>query len=212
MAIHVFWDNSNVWGGLSQLRTIKEPEVPWFALRAYFKNIYALISKGRIAETRIMAGSVPPECEELWDYARNLGFQTDLLKQVESSPTVKCEQGVDEVLHMKMANAILDYDGEQTMILLSGDSTNSEYNTSFPGQLKRALKKGWNVEVYSASPCISRLKYKELCDEYKERIILIDFDPFYYSLTYVKEGEYYNRDALGNKTYFHVKGRIVSPL
>ncbi|MEN6382823.1 MAG: NYN domain-containing protein [Rectinema sp.] len=212
MSIHIFWDNSNVWGGLSQLRLANEPTVPWFALRVYFKNIYELVSKGRLAETKIMAGSVPPECEELWDCARILGFQTDLLKRVDSSQDVKCEQAVDEILHMKMANAILDYEGDQTMILLSGDSSLSTYDTSFPSQLQRALKKGWKVEVYSASSCISKQKYKKLIDEYPRQIELIDIDPYYFSLTYVREGEYYHKDSQGNRTYFHVNARIVSAL
>jgi hypothetical protein len=212
MAIHVFWDNSNVWGGLSQLRLFNEPAVPWFALRAHFRNIYNVVSKGRTAETKIMAGSVPPECDELWAYARTLGFQTDLLKRVESSPMTHQEQAVDEILHMKMANAILDFDGEQTMILLSGDSANSEYDTSFPSQLKRALKKKWSVEVYSASMCISQSKYQPLFDEFGEKIKIFDLDPYYFQLTYVKEGDYYNKDEHGNKTYYHLPGRSVSPL
>src|SRR5947209_262683 len=104
MAIHIFWDNSNIWGGLQGIREIREPAVPWYALRGYFRNLYQLVSGGREVVTRVMAGSVPPECEELWEHARDLGFSTDLLQRVESAPNVQTEQAVDEIMHMKMAN------------------------------------------------------------------------------------------------------------
>jgi hypothetical protein len=212
MSIHIFWDNSNVWGGLSRLKEIKEPTVPWFALRAYFRNIYKLVEQGRATETKIMSGSVPPECEELWEYARGLGFQTDLLKRVESGYNTKIEQAVDEILHMKMANACLDFDPPQTMVLLSGDSADSDYDTSFPTQLRRALKHGWDVEVYSSSMSISKTKYKQLQDKYGTRLKVIYLDDYYYKITFIKEGEYYNKNPDGTRTYFHLDGRVVEQL
>ena len=212
MAIHIFWDNSNVWGALSNLRVTKEPDVPWYALRAYFKNIYDFAAKGRDANTKVMAGSVPPECEELWDYARNLGFETDLLKRVESDESTKCEQAVDEILHMKIANAILDYEPPQTLVILSGDSSISDYNTSFPSQIERAIKHGWDVEIYTSTNTISKTKYQPLLDKYPGKIKIAYFDNYYYKLTFVKEGEYWKINPDGTKAFFHINKRIVEKL
>lgn len=212
MALHIFWDNSNVWGGLNSIRQEREPDVPWYALRAYFKNIYKLVSKGRPVRTKIMAGSVPPECEELWECARQLGFNTDLLKRVDSSPTITVEQAVDEILHLKMANAILDYEPPQTMVILSGDSKDSDYGTSFPTQIKRALKSGWDVEIYAAKQTIGYKYYRTLLRDYPGKLTIIELDNYYESLTFVKAGNYHKKDASGDKIYFDVPARIVQPL
>lgn len=212
MSIHIFWDNSNVWGGIGHIKTTVEPSVPWYALRVHFRNLYELISKGRLIETKIMAGSVPPECEDLWEYARNLGFNTDLLTRVDNGLNVSCEQAVDELLHLKMANAILDFDPPQTMVLLSGDSKDSDYGTSFPKQLERALKKDWSVEVYTVEGTYSKRLYRPLLDSYSGKIHIIDLAPFYENISFVKGGEYYNKDASDNKIYFTVKDRVVKPL
>jgi hypothetical protein len=212
MAIHIFWDNSNIWGGLQGIRERREPAVPWFALRAYFRNIYQLISKDRESITRVMAGSVPPECEELWEYARNLGFSTDLLRRVESSPDIHTEQAVDEVMHMKMANAVLDYQVPQTMVLLSGDSRISAYGTSFPSQIERALRYGWDAEIYAASMTISRRIYAPILQDFPNKLQIVELDPYYASISFVKGGEYFKKDSTGNRTYFTIPDRIVAPL
>lgn len=212
MALHIFWDNSNVWGGLSNIRMEKEPDVPWFLLRVYFRNLYQLVSKGRNVQTKVLSGSVPPECEELWDYARDLGFDTDLLQRVESSPNIQTEQAVDEILHLKMANAIIDFDAPQTMVVLSGDSKVSDFGTSFPTQLRRALKKGWNVEVYAAKKTIGNRHYASLQQEFPGMLTIYELDDYYYQISFVKAGHVYKYDENGQKIYFDVPTRVVQPL
>lgn len=83
MSIHVFFDNSNIWGGAQNVRNITEPGVPWPALRIYYKNLFKLIEDGREAKTKVLAGSVPPSCAALWEYAKAEGYDTALLKRVE---------------------------------------------------------------------------------------------------------------------------------
>ena len=108
-----------------------------------------IIEDGRNAFTRVMAGSVPPGNEDLWKHARSYGYETDCLKRVADDDTGKLvEQGVDEALHLKIANTLLDYD-KGTLVVVSGDGTPSHVSTSFPDQVRRALKRGWSVEVWS---------------------------------------------------------------
>lgn len=212
MPVHVFWDNSNVWGGAQDTSKIKEPNVPWFALRVYFKNIHMLATQNRDAPTKVMAGSVPPECEELWGYARSIGYDTDLLYRIKDSGGRKTEQAVDEMLHLKMANTVLDFSPPQTMIVLSGDGDKSKFNTSFPTQINRALSRGWDVEIYSWSSCYNAHKYRRLSSAYPGKLKIVKFDPYYYQLTFVKGGEYYQVDDAGTRFYFSVSDRIVQQL
>lgn len=65
------------------------------------------------------------------------------------------EQGVDETLHLKIMESILDgkapaaenAQGRPTMIVATGDAAEAEYSSGFLAMIKRALAHGWNVEV-----------------------------------------------------------------
>ncbi|UWS61925.1 hypothetical protein N2384_01310 [Bacillus paralicheniformis] len=116
------------------------------------------------------------------------------------------------MLHLKISNAILDFDPPQTLVILSGDGKGSDFGTSFPIQVKRALRHGWNVEIYSTSMSFGKKYYKALKEEYNEKIQLIELDDYYEHLTFVKAGDYYTRDEEGNKVYYRVEGRVVKPL
>jgi hypothetical protein len=213
MALHIFWDNSNVWGCAQNVREIEEPLVPWFTFRIHFRNLYKLIVKERDVATKVMAGSVPPECESLWEYARELGFNTDLLYRIESTEGKKQEQAVDEILHLKMSNAVLDFSPPQTMVLLSGDGKVSEFGTSFPNQIERALKQGWNAEIYSWRNCYNQKMYTPICERYESKIQVIFLDQYYKQLTFVKgQDGCYRMNESSDKIYFDVKPRNVEPM
>jgi hypothetical protein len=68
------------------------------------------------------------------------------------------EQGVDEILHLKMLESIVDADdfgGPGTMVLATGDAAEAEYSAGFFKMVERALKKGWSVELMGWSKAIS---------------------------------------------------------
>ena len=67
--IHVFFDNSNIWGGAQEMRKLNEPEAHWAAFRLYYRNLFRLIEQDRAVDESVLAGSVPPSCEQLWEYA-----------------------------------------------------------------------------------------------------------------------------------------------
>jgi hypothetical protein len=146
MARHVFVDNANIYGGATRAARTLEPGTLWMSVRVHYRNLFNLI-EGAEVTTRILADSVPPGNELLWQAARDLGYNTDLLRRVERDDGKLVEQAVDEMLHLKMANALLDYDPPQTLVIASGDGRESQWATSFPGQAERALKKGWDVEA-----------------------------------------------------------------
>ena len=211
MGIHVFFDNSNIWGGAQALRLIKEPSVPWMALRLHYENLFDLVEGGRDAQTAILAGSIPPSCEALWEYARRQGYGTDLLRRVTNDDGRVTEQGVDEVLHLKMANALLDFAAPQTLVVATGDGRLSSFDTGFPSQIERALRVGWNVEVWTFSANCNRC-YHRMARDSAGRLQVMPLDPYYEAITFVKGGEYYNKDEQGQKTFFTIPERVVAPL
>jgi hypothetical protein len=188
MARHVFVDNSNIYGGAQLAASGIEPGGHWLSVRVDYRNLFRLIEGDDVA-TRILAGSVPPGNEALWQTVRDLGYDTDLLIRVEQDDGRLGEQAVDEMLHLKIANAVLDHEPPQTLVIASGDGLVSKWGTSFPGQAERALKRGWNVEVWSWKETLTG-QYDRLCREYQGRCIVRVLDPYYLSLVFLKAGEY----------------------
>ncbi len=205
--IHVFIDNSNIFGGAQEAAARHEVHIPWMAVRVYMRHLLELVESTRRPLTRVLAGSVPPGNDDLWRYAQDLGYNTDLLRRVEMDDGRMLEQGVDELLHLKIANAVLDHDPKHRLVLLTGDGKTSTFGTSFPKQAERAIKEGWTVEVWSWPDSLSR-QWKALATKYPRQVDIHDLDPFYYSITFVKGGTFVAKDG---KTVY-VADRVVSKL
>jgi len=204
MESHIFIDNSNVFGGAQRAAGEIEPEALWMAVRIYYKNFFRLIENGYQPTTKILAGSVPPGNEILWDHARSTGYNTNLLKRVASDDGRLVEQGVDEICHLKIANALLDHDPPQTLTLVTGDGNDSDFGTSFLRQAERALKQGWNVNVWSWKAQLSG-KFQSLADRSTGKMKVQTLDPYYKSITFVQGGTW---DVNGSTV--NVSGRVVS--
>ena len=189
MATHVFIDNSNMFGGAQRAARTQEPHVPWQAIRLYYRNFFQLLENGLDVRTRVLGGSVPPGNEALWDYAKAAGYDTSLLRRIAQDDGRLAEQAVDEVLHLRIANALLDYDPPQTLVIGTGDGNLGEFGTSFDEQVIRALRRGWEVEVWSWQAQLSgRFGRIQMPSGAGPRILLLD--PHYFSITFVRGGEY----------------------
>ena len=70
------------------------------------------------------------------------------------------EQGVDELLQLKLHQAIADVDvvpRNATIVLATGDGNVGQFNEEgFLGCVRTALKKGWRVELYAWEGGLSR--------------------------------------------------------
>ena len=99
----------------------------------------------------------------------------------------------------------LKYDPPQQLIIATGDGNQGEFGTSFDEQVGRALKRGWDVEVWSWQAQLSgRFSGIRLPSGAAPEIMLLD--EHYKSITFVRGGNYYF-----NGTMTDIPERIVSP-
>jgi hypothetical protein len=59
------------------------------------------------------------------------------------------EQAVDEILHLKILESLIDSETPSTIVLATGDAAEAEYSGGFLKMVERALAKGWQVELVS---------------------------------------------------------------
>jgi len=71
------------------------------------------------------------------------------------APARMIEQGVDEILHLKILESVVDSETPSTIVLATGDAAQAEYSQGFMAMVERALKKGWKVELVSWSKNVS---------------------------------------------------------
>ena len=88
------------------------------------------------------------------------------------------EQGVDEILHMKMLQSIVDAPRPGTMVLATGDAAEAEFSDGFLSNVERALKQGWNVELIgwynNISSAWRNKAFEQRWDSGQFRVIEID--------------------------------------
>lgn len=199
----VYVDNSNIYAGAQ--RAAKAEGVPWQAVRVYWPNLFRLVegSGTRIVSAKVLAGSVPPNNEQLWEHARNAGYTTELLRRVADEDGRMREQGVDEALHLKIANALLDNNPPRTLVLVTGDGGTSEQGTSFTSQAERAARRGWRVEVWSWRDGFSAA-FARTRAHTDGLLTLHELDPYYMSITFLIRPD----PARGQKW----NERVVAPL
>lgn len=90
------------------------------------------------------------------------------------------EQGVDEILQLKMGNTAMAYMGNPgTMVLATGDAEKAEYSDGFQKQVERILKMGWIVEVVSWKRGLSYAwKRSNWTQKWGDQFRTILLDPF----------------------------------
>lgn len=208
MAVHVFWDNSNIWIGLQKLCEEIE-KVPSTALRVNLKALEDFVVRDRSTGNKIIAGSYPPECKDLISYAQTLGYDTTFLHRIDEGAKMR-EQAVDMSLHCKMYETLLDSKKPEVMALLTGDSgIDPESKTGFISIVERALNRNWTVEVYSVKGSLSIRKYQPLIDKYGSDLQIEFLDDIYEQITFLVEGDFYFNDSPDNN--IHVTARGTAP-
>jgi hypothetical protein len=100
-------------------------------------------------------------------------------REPQFAPAKMIEQGVDEILHLKILESVVDNDEPATMIIATGDAAQAEYSDGFMAMVLRALKKGWKVELVSWSANISGMyKRREFRDQWGDNFKVVYLDDF----------------------------------
>ena len=141
-------------------------------MRLSFHNLSLILERGRSTAKRVLVGSDDIDSTQ---EARLVGYETNILERVQKFKTFlgrerrprnntpgpssgsdsyatqgqvkNVEQAVDEILHLKMSQSIIDSERPSTMVLATGDAAEAEYSDGFLRTVERALKKGWKVEL-----------------------------------------------------------------
>jgi hypothetical protein len=102
---------------------------------------------------------------------------TQIPVQPMSGPEKWVEQGVDEILHLKILESIVDSEEPSTMVVATGDAAKAEYSEGFMVMIRRALKKGWMVELVAFSKSISGEYWKRsFQEEWEGRFTILTLD------------------------------------
>lgn len=89
------------------------------------------------------------------------------------------EQAVDEILHLKMMESVVDAAEPATMVLATGDAAEAEYSGGFLKMVERALGKGWKVELASFRHNTSMsYRKKEFSQRWGEAFRMVELDDF----------------------------------
>lgn len=95
------------------------------------------------------------------------------------APEKWVEQAVDEILHLKMLESVVDAKTPSTIVLATGDAAEAEYSEGFLKMVERALEKGWMVELVSFKNNISgAYKRKEFRGKWEKQFKIIILDEY----------------------------------
>jgi hypothetical protein len=141
-----------------------------------FHNFSLVLERGRPASKRVLVGS---DKFPVIQQAKAIGYETNILQRVHKAKDVTphrkgllhgggnsgissgsetnlvpgpekwVEQAVDEILHLKILESLIDADRPATIVLATGDAAEAEYSGGFMRMVERALEKGWMVELVS---------------------------------------------------------------
>ncbi|KAL9121238.1 MAG: hypothetical protein Q9187_002203 [Circinaria calcarea] len=169
-------------------------------------NKIRLMKRGRPVAKRVLVGSDNfPAIQE----AKLLGYETNILDRVhkakELTPRQKkyrngngtsgassgsetnathapekwVEQAVDEILHLKILESVVDAHEPSIIVLATGDAAEAEYSGGFLKMVERALQKGWKVELVSFRRNISSAyKRNEFRSKWGPSFKIIELDDF----------------------------------
>lgn len=161
------------------------------------------MERARPATKRVLVGS---DRLPYIDEAEKLGYEANILDRVKKNSVLRpsksrkgpgsqpasggpemagatgsrwVEQGVDEILHLKILESLLDTDVPATMVLATGDAAEAEYSGGFLRMVERALQRGWTVELVSFSRVTSKAYHrKEFRENWGPRFQVIDLDNY----------------------------------
>jgi hypothetical protein len=199
--LHIFIDNSNILIGFFESYKSKHNISDSFfrAPKFDFHAFTIILERGRSVSRKILVGSNP--LTQPVALAQRLGYEVSILERVvdqskrlsASSPYAsdsatrtpqrekKKEQAVDEILHLKILECLLDVEKPATIVLATGDAAPAEFSPEggFFKCIQRALTRGWHVELVCWRKSMSRLwREKMFRVEWRDTFSVVELDDF----------------------------------
>lgn len=110
---------------------------------------------------------------------RSSGSETTAGTKTMHAPEKWVEQAVDEILHLKILESVVDAATPATIALATGDAAEAEYSGGFLRMVERALAKGWKVELVSFKHNTSRAyRRKNFRSTWGEQFQIVELDDF----------------------------------
>lgn len=199
--LHIFIDNSNILIGFFETYKLKHNITdPFFRAPKFdFHAFTTILERGRFVSRKILVGSNP--LTQPVALAQHLGYEASILERVvdqskrlsTSSPSAsdsatrtpqrekKKEQAVDEILHLKILECLLDVEKPATIVLATGDAAPAEFSPEggFFKCIQRALNRGWHVDLVCWRKSMSRLwREKMFRVEWRDTFSVVELDDF----------------------------------
>jgi hypothetical protein len=127
-----------------------------------YNALFTILERERNIARKVLVASSP--LYQPLEKAVQSGYDVSVLKRVKSDSNstqtdlndyqspfeMEKEQCVDELLHLKILESLLDYRAPATLVLASGDGKDAEYfEGGFHKCVIKALERGWKVEIIS---------------------------------------------------------------
>lgn len=209
--IHIFIDNSNIFIG-AQHYVADSYQIPKHLVKLDYPQLFSFIETQANACVRTTISSTSasneeypvmkkvlvaskPMMQDCIQPAKNAGYETHLLDRIVKETVggndvfaykeVKKERFVDELLHSKISESLLDYTCG-VLCIVSGDGNWSEYGSGFSLNVARALKRNWTVVIFSFKKQLSSI-YQHFQDQ--DRFFVVDLDEHVWDLVSVRKGK-----------------------
>lgn len=131
------------------------------------------------------------------------GFLAGRSSEMSSNDMGFQEQGVDEILHMKILETLNDYPIPSTIVLATGDGAEAEYSAGFFKNVVRALEKGWNVELVAWSGGLSfEYRTPAFKQRWRKQFKVIKLDDFSEELLAIYKTHEISAELLGKSSDF----------
>ena len=198
--LHIFIDNSNILIGFyDNYKSKHKITDPFFRPPKFdFHAFSTILERGRPVSRKILVGSNP--LTQPVSLAQHLGYEVSILERVVDNknidsgggnpyasdsatrtPQKKKEQAVDEILHLKILECLLDVEKPGIIVLATGDAAPAEFSPEggFLKCIKRALTRGWFVELVCWRKSMSRLWRDKLFRiEWRDTFSVVELDDY----------------------------------
>ena len=178
--VFIYWDNSNIFIEAQRLAEERNDQVDArFRVRIQFANMLRLAHADRPLRKAMVAGSVPPELRQLWNWLEQQGVEVRLFNRIR--PDLGEQEIPDRLLQLQMLEDAMDFD-PGVVVLLTGDGAGYLEGAGFHSTLQRMRRRGWKVEVLSwRHSCNYRMR-----EWAEENGVFIPLDDFYDAITFLE--------------------------